>query len=44
MNSDMKATLKMPPLSVPNTMALIGLAAIVLLIAMRSGFRPVNLG
>lgn len=44
MNGNIKATLKMPALSVPNTMALIGLAAIVLLIAMRAGFRPVNLG
>lgn len=45
-NGDTKtvASLKMPPLSTANTVALIGLAAITLLIAMRAGFRPVNLG
>jgi hypothetical protein len=31
-------------LSTPNTVAVIGIAAAALLIAMRQGFRPVNLG
>lgn len=30
-------------LSTPNTVAVIGLAAVILLIALRQGFRPINL-
>lgn len=39
-----KPSLTMPALSTPNTVALIGLAAVALLLAMRTGFRPLNLG
>lgn len=31
-------------LSTPNTVAVIGIAAVLLLLAMMRGFRPVNLG